>query len=179
VAVILLSFSVLAFAQGSQTVAQSAAQKAFGNIKSLAGNWEGPLTTVPKLPEIPDGDRIHVSMRVTSRGHALMHEIPGPDDSNDPLKHDHPVTVFYLDGDQLMLTHYCDAGNRPRMFAKPSPDGKTIEFDFLDVAGPTKAVVMNHAVFTFIDENHHTEDWTYSMGVDKRLVAHYDLRRVK
>jgi len=84
------------------------------------------LTTVPKLPQIPDGDHIHVSMRVTSLGHALIHEIPGPDDSNDPLTNDHPVTVLYLDGDRLMLTHYCDAGNRPRMLAKPFPTARPL-----------------------------------------------------
>jgi phage tail protein X len=78
-----------------------------------------------------------------------------------------------------MLTHYCDAGNRPRMAGKMSPDRKTVEFDFLDVAGSTEYGHMHHAVFTVIDANHHTEDWTYMMPGDKPMHAHFDLQRTK
>ena len=98
---------------------------------------------------------MQVTLRATSMGNALMHEMTGagrPDD---------PITMLYLDEDRLLLTHYCDAGNRPRMAGKMSPDGKTVEFDFLDVAGSTQYGHMHHAVFTVIDANHHTEDWTY------------------
>jgi hypothetical protein len=77
----------------------------------------------------------------------------------DPAKYDHPVTMLYLDGDRLFLTHYCDAGNRPRMVARTSPNGKTVEFDFLDLSGGNQYGHMYHAVFTVIDANHHTEDW--------------------
>ena len=77
-----------------------------------------------------------------------------------------------------MLTHYCDAGNRPRMVARTSPDGKTVEFDFLDVAGGTEHGHMHHAVFTVIDADHHTEDWTF-MTKDAPVQAHFDLQRAK
>jgi hypothetical protein len=36
---------------------------------------------------------------------------------------------------------------------------------------------MDHAVFTFIDANHHIEDWTYVMPGDKPVHAHFDLQR--
>jgi len=78
-----------------------------------------------------------------------------------------------------MLIHYCDAGNRPRMTARISPDGKKVEFDFLDLSGGTQFGHMDHAVFTFIDADHHTEDWTYMMSGDKPVRAHFDLRRAK
>src|SRR5438105_6038643 len=77
--------------------------------------------------------------------------------------------MLYLDGDRLLLTHYCDAGNRPRMAARVSPDGKTVEFDFVDVAGSTQYGHMHHAPFTIIDANHHIEDWTYIMPGDKPM----------
>jgi hypothetical protein len=115
---------------------------------------------------------------VTSRGNALVHEMGEAGKQDDPTKYDHPVTMFYLDNDRLVLTHYCDAGNRPRMAARTSPDGKTLEFDFLDVAGNTQYGHMEHAVFTFIDANHHTEDWTFKMKGDKLMHAHMDLQRV-
>ena len=47
-------------------------------------------------------------------------------------------------------------GNRPRMIAKASPDGKKIEFAFLDVKGNVQYGHMHGAVFTIVDENDHT-----------------------
>ena len=83
--------------------------------------------------------------------------------------------MLYVDGDQLTLVHYCDAGNRPRMTGKMSPDGKTVDFEFKDISGSTE-YHMHHAVFTIIDANHHTEDWTFMMK-DKPIHAHFDLHR--
>jgi phage tail protein X len=65
------------------------------------------------------------------------------------------------------------------MAARTSPDGKKVEFDLLDLAGSTKYGHMQHAVFTVIDANHHTEDWTFMMPGDKPMHAHMDLQRVK
>jgi hypothetical protein len=102
-----------------------------------------------------------------------------PKTADDPTKFDHPVTMFYLDNDRLILTHYCDAGNRPRMAARASADGKTLDFDFLDVAGSTQNGHMQHATFTVIDADHHTEEWTYLMPGDKPMRARMDMQRVK
>src|SRR5262249_41630746 len=75
--------------------------------------------------------------------------------------------------------HYCDAGNRPHMVARTSPDGKKIEFDFADLSGGNQYGHMYHAVFTIVDADHHTEDWTYLMPGDKPMQAHMDLQRKK
>jgi hypothetical protein len=108
-----------------------------------------------------------------------VHEMKGATDPDDPTKYDHPVTMMYRDNDQLLLTHYCDAGNRPRMAGKVSPDGKKVEFEFLDLSGSNKFGHMNHAVFTVIDANHHIEDWTYMTPGDKPIHAHFDLQRAR
>src|SRR5579863_9987553 len=97
VPLVLLSLSTLAFAQ-------SDAQKSFDQLKTLAGSWEGVLKTDPPTPEA-DGKHAQTTLRVTSMGNAIMHEmkIEGrPDD---------PITMLYMDNDHLTLTHYCDAGN--------------------------------------------------------------------
>ena len=163
----------------SDKLAPSDAQKSFTVLKNLAGTWEGEFTTVPKMPQIGEGARSQITMRVASRGNSLIHEMKEPGTPDDPTRYDHPVTMFYVDNDQLILTHYCDAGNRPRMVARTSPDGKTVEFDFLDVTGDLKHGHMQHAVFTIIDANHHIEDWTYLMPGDKPVHAHADLKRVQ
>ena len=163
----------------SVALAQSDAQKSFTQLKALAGNWQGAVTLDPPQPELENGTKMQLSLRVTSRGNAMVHEMHGAGTPDDPTRYDHPVTMFYLDGDRLLLTHYCDAGNRPRMVARSSQDGKTVEFDFLDVSGGTEYGHMHHAVFTFIDANHHIEDWTYMMPGDKPVHAHMDLQRAK
>jgi hypothetical protein len=42
-----------------------------------------------------------------------------------------------------------------------SPDGKKIEFEFLDLSGGDEYGHMHGIAFTFGDENNHTEDWTF------------------
>jgi hypothetical protein len=170
-----LSLPLPAFAQSgmhsqSGNAAPTDAQKAFEALKTVAGSWVGQLTTVPPVPTV-DGRFAQFSLQVSSMGHALVHELSV---SGRP---DHPVTMFYLDSDRLLLTHYCDAGNRPRMAGRLSPDGKTLEFDFIDLSGGNQKGHMHHALFTFIDADHHTEDWTYMMPGDQPVRAHFDLQR--
>ncbi len=173
---LVLSVSIPTFAQSSSyessepVVARSDAQAAFQQLKSLAGSWVGQMTIIPADTEY-SGRFAQFSLRVTSRGNALVHELSL---SGIP---DHPLTMFYLEGDRLQLTHYCDAGNRPRMVGKVSPDGKTLEFEFADLSGSDQYGHMHHAVFTFIDEDHHTEEWTYMMPGNKPVRARFDLQR--
>lgn len=162
---VLTSLSTVAFAQ-------SDAQKAFDQLKALEGSWEGPLTTFPPQPDF-EGLTGRISLSVTSMGNALMHDLSV---EGHP---DNPITMLYLDSDRLHLTHYCDAGNRPRMVGKVSPDGRTVEFEFLDLTGSTEYGYMHRAVFTMIDADHHTEDWTFMQPGDEPVRAHFDLRRTK
>jgi len=157
-----LPFALLLFTTAA--LAQSAAQKSFEQLKSLAGSWEGTL----------DGQPLHVSLRVTSRGNALMHEMSGAGPDN-------PITMLHLDGDRLMLTHYCDAGNQPRMVATISPNGKTIVFDFLEATNllSSQHGHMQRVTFTFIDDDHHTEKWEFAMAGGKQMGGLLDLKRTK
>lgn len=176
-----LRFMLFAVLMSLSTIvlAQSDGQKAFDQLKTLAGDWQGQVTMTPAQPEMAMDKPLHITMRVTSRGNAVVHEMQEADTALDPAKYDHPVTMFYLDSDHLTLVHYCDAGNRPRMAGQLSPDGKKIEFTFVDLSGSNDNGHMYHAVFTVIDANHHAEDWTYLMPGDKPMHAHMDLVRAK
>src|ERR1700686_2355229 len=164
--VVLISLATVAFAQSDAhkmaepkaPAPKSEAQTSFDAMKTLAGDWEGPVKTDMPVEAKVDIKPLHVSMRVTSRGNALVHEMQEAGTPLDPAKYDHPVTMFYVDGGRLTLVHYCDAGNRPRMLARPSADEKSVEFDFSDISGSTNYGHMHHSVFTFIDSNHHIED---------------------
>ena len=63
------------------------------------------------------------------------------------------------------------------MTGKVSPDGKSVEFDFVDLSGGNEQGHMHHAVFTIIDANHHIEEWTYMLPGDKPIRARFDLQR--
>jgi hypothetical protein len=179
---VLLALCSAALAQSDMQMsvekpAPSEAQKSFDTIKAFAGEWEGPVS-VREMPEMNNGKPMHLSMRVTSRGNAVVHEFQEANTALDATKFDHPVTMLYVDGGQLNLVHYCDAGNRPHMIGKMSPDGKTVEFAMVDISGSTEHGHMQQAVFTYIDANHHTEDWIYMMPGDKAMHAHFDVHRV-
>ena len=179
---VLLSLMIPAFAQSDMNhpapkPAPSAAQQSFTTMKTFAGEWEGAVTLTPAMNGI-DNANLRVTMRVTSRGNALVHEMQASGTPLDPNKYDHPVTMMYIENDRLMLTHYCDAGNRPRMTGTLSPDGKIVEFEFVDLSGGNQYGHMYHAVFTPIDADHHVEDWTFMMPGDKPMLAHFELKRV-
>jgi hypothetical protein len=180
--VVLITFatmclSVRSVAQDAQK-SESNAEKSFDTMKTLAGTWEAAAVTMdPPAPDMKMDKPLRISLRVTSRGNALVHEMNELGPNDDPTKTDHPVTMFYLDNDRLLLTHYCDAGNRPRMVAKSSPDGKTVDFDFLDVAGDLTYGHMQHAKFIVVDANHHIEEWTFLMPGDKPMHARMELAR--
>jgi hypothetical protein len=145
----------------TSVLAQSDAQKAFNTIKSLPGSWEGKL---------PDGNPVQVTFKVTGGGSAVMSEILG---------HDDMISMFHLDGpNRLLLTHYCSVGNQPRMQASVSPDGKILTFNYVDATnldGPD-AGHMQTMVLTLLDDNHHTEQWTF-VSHGKEMTKVFDLRR--
>ena len=145
--------------------AQSGAQQSFDAIKALAGNWEGKTQM---------SDPVQVSFRLTAGGSAVMSEIV----SQMKGKPEDMITMFNMDGDRLLLTHYCAAGNQPRMKASASADGKTLTFDFLDATNLSSpdAPHMHRVVFSFIDENHHTEEWHFAVG-GKEMVETFDLQK--
>ena len=121
---------------------QSEAKKAFEKLKTLAGSWQG--TVMGTMP-------VNVTIRLASSGTAILHEATG--DGKRPPNHE--ITMFYVDGDRLLATHFCDGGNRVRWEGKMSPDGKTIEFSFLDVSGNTRGGLAKDMVFTIIDVDKH------------------------
>src|SRR3990172_3004886 len=135
--VALMSLPTVALAQPAAEVAPAAlapseAQESFTTLKALAGEGEG-VVDITEMPEMKP--RMHVSIRVTSRGHVVVHEFQEAGKPLDATKYDHPVTMFYVDEDGLNLVQYCDAGNRPRMIGTKSEDGKTFDFELVEIGG--------------------------------------------
>ena len=148
----------------TNTAAPSDAQKAFEKLKTLAGTWQGNVMGMP----------VKVTLRVTSSGNAILHE------ATSTARPDDPITMFYVEGDRLFATHYCDSGNRPRMEGKVSPDGKTVEFNLVDIVGNTQHGYMNHIGFTIVDDSHHTEAGSWTLPGNKPpFQIQIDYTRIK
>ena len=152
-------------AQTNNAVAPSEAQTVFDQMKALEGSWRGPIM----------GISIDVTIRLTSSGTAILHEAT----TGGGRPPNHEITMFYVDGDRLLATHYCDGGNRARFEGKLSPDGKTSEFNFLDVAGSTKGGLVKHMAFTMIDLNKHLVEFTFIKPDGKPIELRGEFERTK
>ena len=91
-------------------------KEAFEQLKKLVGTWEGAGEDA--------GKGMKVVYRLTGAGSALIEtQLPGT-----PME---MVSVYHMDGPDLIMTHYCAAGNQPTMKYKSGKDGKSLDFDFL------------------------------------------------
>jgi hypothetical protein len=91
---------------------------AFTELKTLAGDWQGSFNGTPT----------RVSYKVTANGSALM--LTERADSTVM------ITMFTVDGDHLVATHYCSVGNQPQMVSVAPGDLTTgITFSFSHVTG--------------------------------------------
>lgn len=141
----------LAAAAGPQSLPDPArAAAAFERLRQLEGAWIGSSTR---------GWEEQVTYRVLAKGSAVLSTSYFRDNPEENM-----ATIYHMDGDRLMLTHYCEAGNQPRMVAtRISPDGREIDFTFLDatnLASPG-AGHMASAVYRFHDDGTFTSRWSF------------------
>ncbi len=135
-------------------------------LKTLVGTWQG---------KGKDGNPVQVSYKIISGGTALMETLEMGEHKEGM------VTLYHLNGDQVMLTHYGVMGNQPRMKAVSSKDENTLVFSFVDATNLSSpdADHMHKVVFTFKDGDHFTQEWTVrSKGKDAPPFA-FDFERVK
>ena len=153
---------VMIILSASLVVAESDAHKSFDLLKGMEGNWAG---------KNQQGQPIEVTFRMTAGGSALMSEIHGHGPEN-------MITMFHMDGDRLVMTHYCGAGNQPRM-KLISSDAKSVSFEFFDGTniGPGDGH-MQHVTFMETDANHHVEEWVF-LDHGKEMKELFTLERVK
>jgi hypothetical protein len=128
----------------------------------MEGNWVGKNAK---------GEPLQVTFRSTAGGSALTSEIHGKGPEN-------TITMFHMDGDRLLMTHYCGAGNQPRMKVA-AVDAKSVSFEFVDGTniGPGDGH-MQSAKFTQSDADHHVEEWVF-LDHGKEMKELFTLERVK
>ena len=154
--------SLIIILSASFVSAGSDARKTFDQLKGLEGNWAGTNS---------QGQPLQVTFRLTAGGSALMCEIVGKGPEN-------MITMFHMDGDRLLMTHYCGAGNQPRMKVVSS-DAKSVSFEFFDGTNIAPGDGhMQHVTFSQPDADHHIEEWVF-LDHGKETKEVFTLARVK
>jgi hypothetical protein len=154
----LLALTIISVSVNSG-LAQSRAAAGFEKLKSLVGEW---------VSKSPDGQTVTVSYQIISGGAALMETLK-------PANEPGMVSVYHLDGDSLRMTHYCTAGNQPRMRAEAtSGEIKQLRFIFVDatnLAKPSDDHIRGITI-TFQDNDHITQEWAAREGGKDSLTTH-------
>jgi hypothetical protein len=132
----------------AQEAGASGGQRALDKLKALEGEWldaDGVFGTKGAMA---------ATYRITSGGKAVVETLA----VNSPFE---MVTIYHLDGDDLVLTHYCSDGNQPRMRSK-GLSGNTLAFDYdggtnIDVAETRH---MHAARIEFVSADEIRSAWT-------------------
>jgi hypothetical protein len=141
--------AVLAFllVSGMPLAAQTGGNASFEKLKGLAGEWSGTAK----------GQPVTASYRVVSNGSAIEETLrPTPTETM--------ITMYHLDGQRIMATHYCAAGNQPRMVAVPdTKDPNVVAFKFLDATNlkSPEDGHMRDLTVTIQDNDHFTQQWKW------------------
>jgi hypothetical protein len=161
-AAVLLFLLAVAAGGASPVGAAGKADEGFEKLKALVGQWQG---------KAPDGSPVTVAYELVSGGHTLMEHLSFGD----------MITMYHVDGGHLMLTHYCEGNNQPRMRSEGfAPDGQSLQFRFFDatnLAKPTDPHMMGLKV-TFKDGNHITQQWTdLNEGKESHMVLELERKK--
>jgi hypothetical protein len=117
-------------------------------LKALAGTWlQADAQGRPT-------DQVVSTFRVTAAGSAVVEVMfPGTDHEM--------VTVYHQDGGDLFLTHYCAAGNQPRLKCRGGSHPNRLVFEFVDATNmrSTHDTHMHSATLTIIDPRHIQARW--------------------
>ena len=130
-----------------EAVDKTKSEQAFDRLTSLKGEWKGE----------PDGVKTTLIYTVTADGSVLMEQCRpegGPE----------MITMFTVDGDHLIATHYRAAKNQPQMVTSAITDAqKPLAFSLARITGLKSPDDFHNTGLTVIqeDNNHLTQEWSY------------------
>ena len=156
-------FAAFSAVGGAASEKDASASVAFERLKALVGEW--------KSVDGKDG----LTYELIAGGTAVLERETSP---SRPAM----VTLYHRDGARLLLTHYCMAGNQPRMVAKPfDPKTGELAFEFLDatnLAAPS-AGHMRDVRIRFVDANHIESEWRFYENGTPKMTERARYARVR
>lgn len=122
-------------------------------------------------------DVVGSSFRLTAGGSALVETMfPNSADGHEM------VNMYHADGDRVLMTHYCAAGNQPRLVVEATEDENRLELrleSITNLASP-EAVYMSEAVYVFHGDDRLTTRWRSTVnGELTEETTMIDLKRRK
>jgi hypothetical protein len=95
----------------------------FQRLRGLVGRWHGTLEWTGART---DKGEMDAEYSLTGHGTAVVENLVSEGEAV-------MTSVYHLDGSTLRMTHYCGAGNQPRLRAEPrGDDPRRIRFAFVD-----------------------------------------------
>jgi hypothetical protein len=135
----------------------------FAPVRALAGTWRVDADEHPG----------EIRFEVTSGGSAVRELMfPGTE---------HEMTNMYsLDGNSIVMTHYCAGGNQPHMRAT-AIDGNRLVFESDGVSDLKKsdAQYMGAMTLVLVDEDHIEQHWVAYNAASEEEHPVFELTRVK
>ncbi len=159
-----LAIGVALFAAVGALGVSAGESVSFETLKSLHGDW------AKAEADGTAGDQVTNSFRLTAAGNALLEKVfPGTGHEM--------VTLYYLKGGEVALTHYCVEGNQPTMrLAKATAN--EIEFECTgEGLGSENERHMHRAKFTIIDSDHIRSQWFEYENGENVYTADFNLAR--
>ena len=144
----LLCLSTLSFYTTSVSAAQDdTAFKHFEQFKSLLGHWRGAYK---------NGRSHDVTYRLSANDTALIETWKMSVDRE-------ALTIYTIDGDRVLATHYCPQGNQVRLVLATVENEQSYRFTFLDGANLQDQDRYHQHAFriTFGNSNSFTRSETY------------------
>lgn len=121
-------------------------EPAFEQLTRLAGTWDSYIVG-------RDDSQATISYHVTSDGSVVWEEFVG--DEPDGVRA--MATAYHLDGKDIVATHYCGAGNQPRMRGVSyDPASGSLRFEFWDITNleSPDAYYTTDIELRFLDDDH-------------------------
>ncbi len=149
------------------------ATAALDQLKSLAGTWSGSAAGEGEAKGTEETGKVVHDIQVSAAGTVVMETM------NPGTEHE-MINMYHLDGEDLVLTHYCASGNQPTMrLNREQSTASKLVFDFtggtnLDPAVDTH---IHSAVITMKDGGKVESSWTGYAGGEQRGVMTFNLAR--
>jgi hypothetical protein len=145
------------------------APAAFERLKALQGTWESPR---------PGGQAATTRFELVANGTVLMEHYSNPELPGGG----HMVSAYHLDGDTLVLTHYCIAKNQPTLRAdRFDAAAGEIQFEFLRATSlpDQKTGHMRRALYRLEGPGQFTTEWEFFRDGKKTMTERETFKRVK
>jgi hypothetical protein len=143
-----IGLGIIATVRSEDKTTKPSSALAFDNMKKLVGDW-----VAVKDDGTPDDTVVSSYKLIAAK--SVLHETLFPGKPHEM------VSVYHMDGPDLICTHYCAMGNQPRLKLQTGNDPKVLVFKSVSI-GNSKSMNdahMGFATITLTDDNHFTADW--------------------